>query len=744
MKAVLAAIPMKSVLAAIETRFPTLRRWLGRETVRRARTPTVLQMEMVECGAACLGMVMGYHGRFVSLEDLRYACGITRDGAKASNIVKAARNFGLKGKGFKMEPAGLRKIPLPVVVFWNFNHFVVLEGFGENRVFINDPATGPRIISDVEFDESFTGVVLAFEPGPEFVRGGQRPSPIASLKSRLPGSERALAFVLLASLGLAVPGLLSPAFSRVFTDYFLIQKMEAWLWPLVAVMAATALVRMALTALQQFHLLKLQTKLAAGPAAKFMWHVLRLPVGFFAQRYSGEIASRVQLNDRVASLIAGDLATAGLNLVTMVVFALLMLQYDVLLTLLGIAFAGANLLALRVVARRLNDSNQKLLLDRGKLTGVTTQNLGIIESFKASGMEQLFFTRIAGYHAKVVTAEQEMARNRLFLTAVPLLLGGIASALILTLGGFKVMDGMMSVGMLIAFQMLMASFQAPVQSLIGLGGQLQEAEGCIGRLDDVLGHARDPEFDRPAAEAGIGAKLSGRMEVRDLVFGFSPMDPPLVEDFSITLEPGMRVALVGGSGSGKSTIGKLLAGLYQPWSGRISFDNQAMTDIPREILRSSLSIVDQDIALFEGNVRDNIGLWDDTLPDEQMVRAAKDADIHDDVVARPKGYDSPVSEGGKNFSGGQRQRMEIARALAGEPTILILDEATSALDSASELTIVDNLRRRGCTCVIIAHRLSTIRDCDEILVLERGRVIQRGTHESMKDEDGPYRRLIES
>ncbi|MEW5729658.1 MAG: NHLP family bacteriocin export ABC transporter peptidase/permease/ATPase subunit [Pseudomonadota bacterium] len=716
-----------------------------RGEIRRVRTPTVLQMEVVECGAACLSMVLGYHGRFEPLEELRYACGVTRDGSKASNIVKAARAYGLKGKGFKVEPAGLRKLPLPLVVFWNFNHFVVVEGFGDGKVFLNDPATGPRAVSEVEFDESFTGVALAFEPGPDFERKGTRRSPITSLKTRLPGSGKALAYVALASLALAVPGILVPSFSRVFIDYYLIQKLDAWLIPLVVAMAATALVRMGLTWLQQSHLLRLQTKLSVAPSANFMWHVLRLPVGFFAQRYSGEIATRTQLNDRVASLIGGDLATAGLNMITMAVFALLMLQYDALLTGLGVAFAAANLVAFRVVARRLNDANQKLLMDRGKLTGVTTQNIGIIESFKASGMEQLFFARVAGYHAKVVTAEQELARTRLFLQAAPLLLGGLASAAILTLGGFRVMDGMLSVGMLIAFQMLMGSFQAPVQSLVGLGGQLQEAEGYIGRLDDVLRHQRDAEFERQPPPLPDGAtRLTGRLEVRDMVFGFSPLDPPLIEGFSLSLEPGRRVALVGGSGSGKSTVGKLLAGLYQPWSGDLLYDGRPIADIPRQVFRDSVAIVDQDIALFEGTVRDNITLWDDTLPDERMVRAAKDADIHDVIAGRPKAYDSPVAEGGRNFSGGQRQRMEIARALAGEPTLLILDEATSALDAATELTVVENLRRRGCTCVIIAHRLSTIRDCDEILVLDRGRVIQRGTHDAMKDVDGPYRRLIES
>jgi NHLM bacteriocin system ABC transporter peptidase/ATP-binding protein len=706
----------------------------------RVRTPTVLQMEAVECGAACLAMVLGYHRRFVPLEELRYTCGVSRDGSKASNIVKAARAYGLKAKGFKMEPTGLRKLPLPLVVFWNFNHFVVVEGYGGGKVFLNDPATGPRAVLDAEFDESFTGVALAFEIGPDFAAGGVASGAWNSLKGRLEGVRTPLLYLLTTSLALSIPALMLPSFQRVYVDYYLIQRLDDWLRPLLIAMAMTALVRMGLTWLQQEHLLKLQTRLSVTASSRFFWHILRLPMGFFAQRYGGEIATRLQLNDRVASLIAGDLATAGLNAVTMAIFALLMLQYDGVLTLVGLSFAGANLAALKLVSRRLSDANQKLLLDRGKLSGVTTQNLGIIDSFKASGMEDLFFGRIAAYHAKVVTAEQDLARQRLFLQAAPLLLGGIASAVILTVGGFRVMDGSLTVGMLVALQMLMAQFQAPVTSIVGLGGQLQEAEGYVNRLDDVLRHPRDAEFDAPDAPT---RKLSGRVEMRDVVFGFSPLDPPLIEGFSLTLEPGARIALVGGSGSGKSTIGKLLAGFYRPWSGEILLDGSPVNQLGRQTFRISLAIVDQDIALFEGNVRDNLTLWDDTLPDERMVRAAKDAAIHDVIAGRALGYDSPVAEGGRNFSGGQRQRIEIARALATEPTILILDEATSALDAATEIEVVENLRRRGCTCVIIAHRLSTIRDCDEIIVLERGRIVQRGTHESMMAVEGSYRRLIE-
>ncbi|MBF0130039.1 MAG: NHLP family bacteriocin export ABC transporter peptidase/permease/ATPase subunit [Alphaproteobacteria bacterium] len=733
-------------------------------------------MEAVECGAACLSMIFGRFGLFVPLEELRYACGVSRDGTKASNLVKAARRYGVKAKGFTMEPEALRNLPLPLIIFWNFNHFVVVEGFGKDRVFLNDPATGPRAVSQQEFAESFTGVALAFETGPDFKPAGRPPSVVAGLLRRLGGSRSAFLFVVLASAGLVVPGLLVPAFSRVFVDYYMIQGLKDWLLPLLAAMVGAAFLRLGLTWMQAHFLLRLQTKLSVIASSEFFWHVLRLPIGFFSQRYGGEIGSRVALNDRIASLVAGDLGLTILNLVTMAIYALIMVQYDPLLTVIGIGFAMVNLLAFGLVARGINDANQKLLLDRGKLTGIAMQGLQMIDSYKASGTENLLFTRWSGYHAKVVNAEQALSRYRAVLGVAPTLLATLSTAAILVIGGTRVMDGTITVGVLFAFMALMASFSAPVIGLVNLGAQLQEAQGYIGRLDDVLAQEVDPEFrTRPplpppapprvpappqagaqpgeddSAKADIAPvdldarqiKLKGQVSIRDLTFGFIPTDPPMISGFSLELAPGSRVALVGGSGSGKSTVGKIVAGLHQPWSGDILFDGVPANDIPREVFRNSLAMVDQDIALFEGTVRDNITLWDETMPEDRIVRAARDALIHDDIAERADSYEHKVQEGGRNFSGGQRQRIEIARALAGNPAVLVLDEATSALDASTEKEMVDNIRRRGCTCIIIAHRLSTIRDCDEIIVLDRGKIAERGTHQSLVEAGGLYRQLVE-
>lgn len=721
----------------------------------RVRTPTVLQVTAVECGAACLAMVLGYYGRFVPLEGLRYECGVSRDGTKAGNVVRAARRFGLTAEGFSTEPHVLRTMRLPQIVFWNFNHFVVVDGFGPNVVYLNDPAVGPRTVSDAEFDLSFTGVVLTFEPGSQFVRGGRRNRVVEGVLRRLRGSRAAVLFIMLAGLGLVVPGLLVPAFVRIFVDYYLIQGFKNWLVPLLAAMIGIAALRVCLTWLQQHALLKLQTKLAMRGASGFLWHVLRLPVGFFAQRYGGEIASRLALSDRVAELIAGELAVTLVELMTMALYVVVMAVYDWPLAILAVGFATVNLLAFALVSRRLTDASHKLLLDQSKLIGVTMSGLQMIESFKSSGTEDLFFTRWAGYHAKVVNAEQILDRHRVILSSSPVLLSLLGATAVLVAGGFQVMAGAISLGTLVAFQTLMISFNAPLIGLVHLGGQIQEAEASIWRLDDILAHDLDQEFRGegalPAPELVAGqreewptVKLVGRVQLKNVSFGFIPTAPPLIEGLSLDMAPGTRVALVGGSGSGKSTVGKLIAGLYQPWSGEISFDGTPLTELDPKLFRNSVAMVDQDVALFEGTVSDNISLWDGTMPEAQIVRAARDAMVHDDIAALPETYDFRVLEAGRNFSGGQRQRIEIARALAVNPALLILDEATSALDAMTEKEVVDNIRKRGCTAIIIAHRLSTIRDCDEIIVLNDGKIVERGTHHTLLAAGGFYRRLVES
>jgi NHLM bacteriocin system ABC transporter peptidase/ATP-binding protein len=706
-------------------------------------------MEAVECGAAALGMVLGYHGRFVTLEELRVACGVSRDGTKASNILKAARNYGLKAKGFSKKPGDLPQLPLPMVVFWNFNHFVTVEGFGKGKVYLNDPGVGPRTVTSAEFDEGFTGVVLVFEPGDEFKPGGSRPSLLAPLLNRLRGSRGGLLYVVLASLALALTGMLIPAFAKVFVDYCLVAGFTGWVAPLLAGMALTAVLRAGLTWLQRHFLLRLETKLALTSSYRFFRHVLRLPVEFFTQRYGGEVGSRVEINDHIARLLSRDLATNVLNVVMAVCYLALMLYFDVLLTLVTVVIAVLNFLALRAVARYRKDVNVRLLQERAKLMGTNMSGLQSIETLKATGAEGDFFSRWAGQLAKVMVTQQRMGVSTLALGAVPVFLEAIDTAVILGVGAVRVMDGHMSVGTLVAFQSLMLSFLVPVNQIVQLGSTLQEVEGEMNRLDDVMRYPADPNVTRDGTSAGgavAGAlpKLAGQLELRGITYGYSRLDSPLIENFNLSMRPGSRIALVGGSGSGKSTLARIISGLYRPWSGEVLLDGQPWDEVPRQVIANSVAVVDQDFFLFEGTVREVLTMWDSTVPEEDIIRAAKDACIHEDIAGRPGGYDSKVEEGGGNFSGGQRQRLEIARALVCNPSLLILDEATSALDPVTENRIDENLRRRGCTCVIVAHRLSTIRDCDEIIVLEQGRAVQRGTHERLYHARGVYRRLIES
>lgn len=711
---------------------------------RRVKTPTVLQMEAVECGAAALTIVLWHYGRYESLETMRGECGVSRDGSKAGNIARAARRFGLEAQGYKRETASLAGMRLPLIVYWNFNHFVVLEGFGDDVVYLNDPASGPRTVTWREFDESFTGIVIELAPGPEFVKAGRKPSLWRSIADRLPGSRVAVAYAVLAGLALVVPGLLVPTFTRVFVDDILVAGSRDWVRPLCVGLLLTAAVRGALTWLQQKYLLRLETKLALTTSSRFLWHILRLPMQFFSQRFGGEIGSRVAMNDRVARLLSGQLATNVINVLLIVFYALLMIRYDLLLTAIAVVIALLNMAALAYVARKRIDQNQRLLQDRGKMLGTSMAGLQSIETLKASGIESDFFARWSGHQANVNNAQQAMGVSTQLLLSVPTLLNALGTAAILGVGGLRVMNGAMSLGMLVAFQSLMASFLEPVNQMVGLGAVLQEADGDLKRLDDVLRSAIDPQTAPETSPSPHAGKLAGSLELRNVTFGYSRLDPPLLENFNLSMKPGSRVALVGASGSGKSTISRLISGLHEPWSGEILLDGVPRRELPRSVVSSSVALVDQEIFLFEGTVRDNLTLWDRTVPEADLVAAAMDAFIHDDVAARPRGYDSVIDEGGQNFSGGQRQRLEIGRALVGRPSIVVLDEATSSLDPLTEQRIDDRLRRRGCTCVIIAHRLSTIRDCDEIVVLERGTVVQRGTHDELRGLDGPYARMLET
>ena len=702
-------------------------------------TPTLLQMEAVECGAACLGIVLGYNNKFVPLEQLRQDCGVSRDGANAANIVSAAQKYGLNGEGYSVEADSLNQIPVPAIIHWNFNHFIVLEGIRGKKVFINDPGEGRKVIAYKELDESFTGVVLTFEKTDDFQKSGSQSRVFPSIKKRLAKSKVALLFLMLVGLALVIPGLIIPTFSRIFIDDILVNGKNEWIKPLILGIGVTAIIRGILVWLQQHYLLKLQIKLSVSNSSQFLYHIFKLPIGFFMVRYVGDIISRIDINNRMAGLLSGRMASTVIDFAMIIFFGFLLFDYSPELTLVGILFAFINIYILRRVGTKRKAQNQKLQQEQGKVVGVYMEGLKMIETLKATASETLFFEKWSGFHAKMMNYKQEFSRSTYFLNFLTSFLNQLNTVIILSLGSWQVMQGEMSIGMLVAFQSLMANFQRPVNNLVSMGESIQTLDADVRRLDDVLKYKQEHVLDKLNKEI---RKLEGYLQLKSVSFGYNQVKPPILNDLNLKIKPGQRIAIVGHSGSGKSTAAKIVAGLYKPWSGELLLDNQSRSRYLKIVLTSSISMVDQNIFLYEGKVSENISLWDSTIPESHIINAAKDACIHDDIMTLKEGYQSTIEEDGRNFSGGQKQRIEIARALSINPSLIILDEATSALDPQIEKEIIDNIKKRGCSCLIVAHRLSTIRDCDEIIVLDNGKTVERGTHYKLMKNQGAYYQLI--
>ena len=712
---------------------------------RVRRTPTILQLESVECGAAALAMVLAFHGRHVPLEQMRVDCGVSRDGSKASGLLRAARQHGLVARGFKKEPRELADMPMPAIVFVNFNHFVVLEGFHDGRAYVNDPARGRRSMDAEVFDQAFTGVVLTFERGPEFKPGGHAPSVWRSLAQYLEGFKGAIAAAFLVGLVLVLPGLVMPWLLGRFVDEVLVAKLPGIAAPLLAGLVVAALVRSVLLAIQAQLLMDTFGRAARASARRFLARAVALPMTFYAQRSAGEIAARVDLNERVAETISADLATLALEAVTASFFLVLMAMLEPRLALIVAGLVALELFAWRALARRTQEISQELSVQAGKLAGMATGGLANIESIKAGGQETALFRKWLGLQVQFLNASIRAQRLTMWLGEVPTVLGLIAHLSVLGIGALLIMQGSgFTVGDLVAFQVLLAGFTAPVHALFARTQKLQTLRGDLARLDDVLHHKIEPGVTVASESSRPAVPMAGALEFRNVTFGYARGDAPLLEDFSLVLRPGGRVALVGASGSGKSTVARLAAGLYQPWSGEILFDGKPRSAYERAHLAAAVAYVDQDVALFEGTVRENLTLWEEA-PEEAVRAAIRDAAIDTELLQREGGLDATLQEGARNLSGGQRQRLEIARALVRNPALLILDEATSALDPTSEAAVEANLRARRTTCLVVAHRLSTVRDADEILVLDRGRVVERGRHEELASiPGGRYAELVAS
>ena len=709
-----------------------------------AKVPVIMQMEALECGAACLAMVAAYYGKWVPLEQVRRDCGVSRDGSNARNVLVAARSYGFAAKGYRYEPDSLRTDgQFPCIIHWNMEHFVVLNGFTKDKAVLNDPARGLVSVSMEEFDRSFTGICLILEPGADFTPGGKPKSVLEFARHRLKGAGPAIAFVVLCTIIGSLLGIIQPAFSRIFYDRLLTGQNPEWFMPFMAALIVFSCLQVFIAGVQMLYSNRINARFAVVGSTSFLWKVLHLPMDFFSQRLAGDIQARQSSNAGVANALVNTFAPLSLQLIMMVFYFVVMVRYSWQLTLLGLVSIAVNMAMARVISQKRINLSRVQMRDGGKLSSATVSGIEMIETIKASGAENGFFGRWAGYQASVNTQQMRSARMEQILGLIPSVISVVCSSAITIAGAWLTMNGQFTVGMIAQFQGFLSSFSGPIGSLISAGQSLMEMRTEMERIEDVMQYPDDPAFHTAPDEAeGSFEKLSGMVELKNVTFGYSRLAQPLIRDFNLTLKPGSRVALVGASGCGKSTVAKLISGLYQPWSGEILFDGQPMGSISREKLTGSLAVVDQDIVIFEDTIANNIRMWDTSIEDFEVTLAAWDAQIYHDIMRRDGGFQNKLTEGGKDLSGGQRQRLEIARVLAQDPTIIIMDEATSALDAKTEYEVVSAIRNRGITCIVVAHRLSTIRDCDEILVMDGGLFVERGTHEELMARGGRYTELV--
>ena len=708
-----------------------------------AKVPVVMQLEELECGAASLAMLMAYYGKWVPLEQVRTDCGVSRDGSKAKNVALAAIHYGFQVKAFRYSPEAIRdQATFPCIIHWNMNHFVVLDGFKGKYAYLNDPARGTVRVTMEEFDAAFTGVTITAVPGESFTPSGKPKSTLDFARKRLIGAGAAVAFVMLTTSISYLFGIINSVTSRIFMDRLLTGENREWLYPFISLLILLGFIQIVVAWAQAVYTLKINGKMAAIGSTSYMWKVLRLPMEFYSQRQAGDIQGRLSLNASIAGTLVNTFGPLLLNTTMMVFYLVLMLRQSTLLTLIGLFTLVLNIFMSRVISNKRINITRVQMRDSAKLHSTAASGISMIETIKSSGAENGFFQKWAGYQASVNTQSVKANKTEHLIGMIPAFFSSLANYAVLVLGVWLTMQGTYTLGGVLMFQGFLSSFMSPAKTLISAGQTIQEMRTQMERVEDVMEYPEDEAVREHETEETELSKLKGNLELKNITFGYSRLEKPLIEDFSLTLKTGQRVALVGSSGSGKSTVSKLVSGLYQPWSGEILFDGKPRSAYPRDVVAGSLAVVDQDIIMFEDTIANNIKMWDDSIQDFEMILAARDAQLHDDITQLPGGYQHKLTSGGKNLSGGQRQRMEIARVLAQDPTIIILDEATSALDARTEHDVVNAIRDRGITCVVIAHRLSTVRDCDEIIVLEHGKVAERGTHDELMKRGGAYADLV--
>ena len=705
----------------------------------------VMQMQALECGAACLDMILAYYGRFVPLSQLRKECGVNRDGSSLGTIISCAKYYGLDANAYKISAEELKiTIECPCMLFWNGNHFVVLDGYKNGRFKINDPGAGIVTYREEEFMKEYSGICAMFSPTETFEPGGSRDSVIGYLKSNLKGALPMAVLILITTLILVLIGILQPVFPRFMLDYLLTGRASSsWNKIFFTGFIVIAVIQLIVLWIQNSYLVKMQGKMAIYSSTKFMWHVLQLPMDFFSQRYPSDIINRSFANESVAYTIIMDYVPLTLQFFSMLFYLVMMLAYSPMLTAVGIIGMIINLLVTRAASKHSSNLMRVRLKNEAEFSNAGVNGIQMIETIKSCGSESGYFRKWAGLAAEYNNGTVEINQVNTIYEAVSGFITNLMSGLILCISVGLVMRGEWTIGIVSAFAAYLNQFTAPSMALVTSIASFRELSTNIERVKDVMEYKEDSVFaEAPVTASEEYHKLTGNIEIKNVTFGYNTFKEPLIRNFSMKISPGERIAFVGSSGSGKSTIAKLLTGLCKPWEGEILYDGRKIEDIDRNIFVASVSSVDQSISMFPDTIYNNITMWDQSIPEDVVVQAAKDAEIYEDIMNCEKGMETRMIEGGRNFSGGQRQRIEIARALATEPSILIMDEATSALDAETEYKIIKGIRKKQLTTIMISHRLSAVRDCDCIIVLKNGVVLDRGTHGELMERCEYYAEMI--